>query len=161
MTQETPKDTTPMTIYDIRKIMDVLPHRYPFLLVDRVVACDPGKSISAYKCVSINEPFFQGHFPNQPVMPGVLIMEALAQAGGLMVVAASPDGEMKNKIFLFTGMENVRFRRPVYPGDRLDLHCTLIRSKMRLWKIAGKALVDGVLAAEGELTAAIIPSEDM
>ena len=94
-------------------------------------------------------------------MPGVLIMEALAQAGGLMVVAASPDGEMKNKIFLFTGMENVRFRRPVYPGDRLDLHCTLIRSKMRLWKIAGKALVDGVLAAEGELTAAIIPSEDM
>lgn len=161
MTQETPKDTAPMTIYDIRKIMDALPHRYPFLLVDRVVTCDPGKSIFAYKCVSINEPFFQGHFPNQPVMPGVLIMEALAQAGGLMVVAASPNGEMKNKIFLFTGMENVRFRRPVYPGDRLDLHCTLIRSKMRLWKIAGKALVDGALAAEGELTAAIIPSEDM
>lgn len=151
----------PMAAHDIRKILDFLPHRYPFLLVDRVVACDPGKSIYAYKCVSINEPFFQGHFPNQPVMPGVLIMEALAQAGGIMVVTGHPENHMKNNIFLFTGMENVRFRRPVYPGDRLDLQCTLTRKKMRLWRITGKALVDGVLAAQGELTAAIIPNEDM
>ncbi len=146
---------------DIKRILDILPHRYPFLLVDRVVACEFNKSISAYKCVSINEPFFQGHFPRQPVMPGVLIMEALAQAGGIMVLLDIPAETLQDKLLLFTGMENVRFRRPVVPGDRLDLECTMIRQKLRLSKIMGRALVDGVLAAEGELTAAVMNREDM
>jgi 3-hydroxyacyl-[acyl-carrier-protein] dehydratase len=157
MTQE---QTAP-SFHDIRKILDSLPHRYPFLLVDRVVSCVPNKSIHAYKCVSINEPFFQGHFPDRPVMPGVLIMEALAQAGGIMVVAGLPAGEAGNRLFLFTGMENVRFRRPVFPGDRLELHATLLRQKMRLWKIRGSALVDGAVAAEGELTAAVERKEEL
>ncbi len=144
---------------DIRRIMNMLPHRYPFLLVDRVIAYEPQKYIDAYKCVSINEPFFQGHFPELPVMPGVLIVEALAQAGGLLVLTALDDATVANSIFLFTGIESVRFRKPVFPGDRLDLHCELVKSKMRLWKMRGTAHVDGVLAAEAELTAAIMPKE--
>ncbi len=144
---------------DIRRVLSILPHRYPFMLVDRVTECVPEQHIKAYKCVSFNEPFFQGHFPDVPVMPGVLIMEALAQAGGIMVVSQWPEEELKKVLFLFTGMENVRFRHQVIPGDRLDLECTLIRRKLQLWKIAGRALVDGKLAAEGELTAAIMPRE--
>ena len=145
--------------FDIKKILEFLPHRYPFLLVDRVIAYEPQKYIDAYKCVSINEPFFQGHFPELPVMPGVLIVEALAQAGGLLVLTALDDATVANSIFLFTGIESVRFRKPVFPGDRLDLHCELVKSKMRLWKMRGTAHVDGVLAAEAELTAAIMPKE--
>lgn len=144
---------------DIMRIMELLPHRYPFLLVDRVVSCVPGKSMVAYKNVSVNEPFFQGHFPNLPVMPGVLIIEALAQAGGLMVLADWPVEKVKEHVFLFSGMENVKFRQPVRPGDRLDLECTLLRSRLQLWKIESKAFVDGKLAAEAELTAAMAPRE--
>ncbi len=144
---------------DIRQILSTLPHRYPFLLVDRVTECAPEQHIKAYKCVSFNEPFFQGHFPGIPVMPGVLIMEALAQAGGIMVVAHWSPEERAKVLFLFTGMEDVRFRHPVYPGDRLDLECTLIRKKLQLWKITGRALVEGKLAAEGILTAAIMPKD--
>ncbi len=150
----TPEQPAAISI-DMNGILKLLPHRYPFLLVDRVVSCTPGASIHAYKCVSVNEPFFQGHFPEFPVMPGVLIMEALAQAGGIMVVSSLNNEPMDDKLFLFTGMENVRFRRPVLPGDRLDLHCELLRRKLRLWKISGRAMVNGILAAEGELTAAI------
>lgn len=145
---------------DIRQILTLLPHRYPFLLVDRVVDYTPLECIEAYKNVTMNEPFFQGHFPNMPVMPGVLIMEALAQTGGLLVIK-STDMELENKLFLFTGMEKVRFRRPVYPGDKLELKCRLIRHKLKLWKMEGKAYVDGVLAAEAEMTAAIMDKEDM
>ena len=145
---------------DIRQILTLLPHRYPFLLVDRVVDYTPLESIEAYKNVTMNEPFFQGHFPDMPVMPGVLIMEALAQTGGLLVIK-STDMELENKLFLFTGMEKVRFRRPVYPGDKLELKCRLIRHKLKLWKMEGKAYVDGVLAAEAEMTAAIMDKEDM
>jgi beta-hydroxyacyl-[acyl carrier protein] dehydratase FabZ len=140
---------------DIRQIMEFLPHRYPFLLVDRVVNLVPNTSIVAYKNLSYNEAFFQGHFPGLPVMPGVLIIEALAQAGGLMVLAGLDPEMAKKSIFLFSGIEGVRFRRPVNPGDRLDLHCELVRQKLRLWKMKGVAKVDGVVAAEGELTAAI------
>ena len=144
---------------DIMRIMELLPHRYPFLLVDRVTSCVPGKSMIAYKNVSVNEPFFQGHFPNLPVMPGVLIIEALAQAGGLMVLAGWPMEKVKQHVFLFSGIENVKFRQPVRPGDRLDMECTLLRSRLQLWKIQGRAFVDGKLAAEAELTAATAPRE--
>ncbi|MCT4625969.1 MULTISPECIES: 3-hydroxyacyl-ACP dehydratase FabZ [Halodesulfovibrio] len=151
---------TEQNILDIRQILDLLPHRYPFLLVDRVVDYTPLESIEAYKNVTMNEPFFQGHFPGIPVMPGVLIMEALAQAGGLLVLK-STDMPLEDKLFLFTGMEKVRFRKPVYPGDKLELKCRLIRHKLKLWKMEGKAYVDGVLAAEAEMTAAIMNKEDM
>ena len=141
--------------FNVQKIMKMLPHRYPFLLVDRVVEMVPGKSISAYKCVTFNEPFFQGHFPNMPVMPGVLILEALAQAGGIMVLEGLGEENTKTKICLFTGIEKARFRRSVVPGDRLDLSCTLVRNRLALWKIAGTATVNGHVVAEGELTAAL------
>lgn len=141
--------------FDIIKIMEHLPHRYPFLLVDRVIEVDPGKSIRAYKNVSMNEPFFQGHFPGLPVMPGVLIMEALAQAGGIMTLCNFSAEERAGKIFLFSSMDKVRFRKPVVPGDRLELCCTLARHKLRLWKMNAEAFVDGVKVAEGELTAAM------
>lgn len=159
MTSVAPTEKQTINAMDIRRIMSMLPHRYPFLLVDRVIAYEPHKSIDAYKCVSINEPFFQGHFPGLPVMPGVLIVESLAQAGGLLVLTGLDEATVAGSIFLFTGIESVRFRKPVFPGDRLDLHCDLVRSKMRLWKMRGTAHVDGVLAAEAELTAAIMPKE--
>lgn len=149
------------TFLDIQRIMSYLPHRYPFLLVDRVVGYEAQKYLDAYKCVSINEPFFQGHFPNLPVMPGVLIVEAMAQAGGLLVLIAQDKEVIESSIFLFTGIENVRFRKPVVPGDRLDLHCELVRQKMRIWKMRATAKVNNVLAAEAELSAAIVPKGDL
>ena len=149
------------TSFDIRKILEFLPHRYPFLLVDRVNEIVDGEYIKAHKCVSFNEPFFQGHFPGVPVMPGVLIIEALAQAGGLLVLHGFDPSETAGKLFLFSGLEKVRFRRPVFPGDRLDLECRLIRHKLKLWKMEGRAYVDGVLAAEAEITAAVTDRGDM
>lgn len=144
----------PLTM-DIAKIMSLLPHRYPFLLVDRVVECVPGDHIRAYKNVSINEPFFQGHFPGAPVMPGVLILEALAQTGGLLALSGSSTEEFSNKLFLFTGLDGVKFRRQVVPGDRLELTCCNIRRKLQLCKMDAKAFVDGKLAAEAHISAAI------
>ena len=145
---------------DISRILECLPHRYPFLLVDRVTHISPKESIRAYKNVSFNEPFFQGHFPGLPVMPGVLIMEALAQAGALMVIANWDKDELKGNIFLFSGMESVRFRHPVRPGDRLDLECDMTRQKRTLWKMTGKASVNGKLVAQGELSAAMMRRGD-
>ena len=123
--------------------------------MDRVNEIVAHEYIKAHKCVSFNEPFFQGHFPGLPVMPGVLIIEALAQAGGLLVLHGFEPSEVEGKIFLFSGIEKARFRRPVYPGDRLDLECRLIRHKLKLWKMEGAAYVDGVLAAQAEITAAV------
>lgn len=140
---------------DVNKIMSFLPHRYPFLLVDRVVSLIPNQSVHAYKNVSINEAFFQGHFPGLPVMPGVLIIEALAQASGLMVLSEFDEERLEQSIFLFSGIENAKFRRPVFPGDRLDLHCELTRQKRQLWKMRGTASVDGQIAVQAEMTAAI------
>ena len=138
---------------DIQRILSILPHRYPFLLVDRVVECVPGSHIKAYKNVSVNEPFFQGHFPGVPIMPGVLILEALAQTGGLL--AAAGMGDLADKLFLFTGLDGVKFRRQVVPGDRLDLECSNMRMKLKLGKMEARAFVDGKLAAEARITAAI------
>ncbi|MDR2075964.1 MAG: 3-hydroxyacyl-ACP dehydratase FabZ [Desulfovibrio sp.] len=143
---------------DIRSIMRLLPHRYPFLLVDRVLSIEDN-TIRAYKCVSINEPFFQGHFPDLPVMPGVLILEAMAQSGGILVLSGMEDTAWDSFLCLFTSMEGVRFRRQVLPGDRLDLTCELVRQKLQLWKIRGAAHVDGALAAEAVLTAALVPRQ--
>ncbi|MEG2171689.1 MAG: 3-hydroxyacyl-ACP dehydratase FabZ [Desulfovibrionaceae bacterium] len=138
---------------DIQHILRVLPHRYPFMLVDRVTECVAGSHIKAYKNVSFNEPFFQGHFPDTPVMPGVLILEALAQAGALLATADM--GDISGKLFLFTGLDGVKFRKQVLPGDQLCLECCNLRKKMNLCKMEAKAFVDGKLAAEASITAAI------
>lgn len=145
---------------DIQQILGMLPHRYPFLLVDRVLELEPGVSIKAYKNVTFNENFFQGHFPGQPIMPGVLIMEALAQAGGLFVVKTL-DVSATDKLFLFTGIESAKFRRPVVPGDQLMLEASVLRRKMNIWKMQGRATVDGVLVAEGVFSAAVVDKGKM
>jgi 3-hydroxyacyl-[acyl-carrier-protein] dehydratase len=136
---------------DIHEILKYLPHRYPFLLVDRVLSCEPGKGITALKNVTINEPFFNGHFPNYPVMPGVLVIEALAQAAGILTlksVSAKPD---QDSIFYFVGIDAARFKRPVQPGDQLILKATILRERIGIWKYSAKAEVDGRVAAEAEL----------
>jgi 3-hydroxyacyl-[acyl-carrier-protein] dehydratase len=142
-------------VLNINDIMDFLPHRYPFLMVDRVVSMTYRQKVSAYKNVSINEPFFQGHFPGLPLMPGVLIVESLAQAGAFLILHGLRANVAKDSVFLFTGIEGVRFRKPVVPGDRLDLECELLKQKMQLWKMRGTASVDGVPAAEAVLTAVV------
>jgi 3-hydroxyacyl-[acyl-carrier-protein] dehydratase len=140
---------------DIYKILKQLPHRYPFLLVDRVLEIDKGKTIRALKNITINEPFFEGHFPHRPVMPGVLMLEALAQAAALLsfdALDASPTDEM---IYYFAGMDGVRFKRPVEPGDQLILEVELLRMKAGIFKFKGRALVGTELAVEAELTCAM------
>jgi 3-hydroxyacyl-[acyl-carrier-protein] dehydratase len=137
---------------DINEIMERIPHRYPFLLVDRVTELIPGKSAKGYKNVTINEPFFQGHFPGRPIMPGVLILEALAQLGAVILLGSE---ENKGRLALFTGIDNVRFRRQVVPGDQLQLEAELIRMRRLMGKAAVRALVDDEPAAEGEIMFAL------
>lgn len=151
--EENMAESAPMSM-DIEKILSILPHRYPFLLVDRVVECVPGSHIHAYKNVTFNEPFFQGHFPGAPIMPGVLILEALAQTGGLLA-ASGMENSLEGKLFLFTGLDNVKFRRQVAPGDRLDLQCSGMRMKLGMCKMEARAFVDGQLAAEAVIKAAL------
>jgi 3-hydroxyacyl-[acyl-carrier-protein] dehydratase len=140
------------TPLDIMAIMRRLPHRYPFLLIDRIIKIVPGDEIVALKNVTMNEPFFQGHFPAQPVMPGVLIMEALAQAGG--VLASEIRGpDKQGEIIYFMGMDHVRFRRPVVPGDQLILEARVLKMRSKVAKMAGRALVEGQMVAEAELMA--------
>jgi beta-hydroxyacyl-ACP dehydratase FabZ len=139
------------TPLDILGIMRRLPHRYPFLLIDRILRIGP-EDIVALKNVTMNEPFFQGHFPTLPVMPGVLIMEALAQTGG--VLASEIRGpDKQGEIIFFMGMDQVRFRKPVVPGDQLILEARLLKMRAKVAKMAGRALVDGQLVAEAELMA--------
>ncbi len=137
---------------DIPELLARLCYRYPSLLIDGVVEHEPGTRIVAIKNVTVNEEFFQGHFPGLPVMPGVLILEAIAQAGGLLVMPE--DGSAAGKEFYLVGIEHAKFRRPVVPGDRLEIHVSLSRARRNFRRLAGRAEVDGQLAAEVELTLA-------
>jgi beta-hydroxyacyl-ACP dehydratase FabZ len=140
--------------FDIRLIMDYLPHRYPFLLIDRVLEFVPGRKVLALKNVSINEPFFQGHFPGKPIMPGVLILEALGQAGGIMAYPVMQK-EKRDVSMYFMGMDKVRFRKPVVPGDQLFLSVNILQQRSMVFKMAGKARVDDTIVAEAEFMAMI------
>jgi 3-hydroxyacyl-[acyl-carrier-protein] dehydratase len=142
-----------MTVYDARAIQEILPHRYPFLLVDRIIELVPGERIVGIKQVTINESFFQGHFPGAPVMPGVLIVEAMAQVGA--VYALSQLENREKKLVLFSGIDKARFRRPVVPGDTLRLEVTPVRVGSRVQRMSGRALIDGQLAAEADIMSVI------
>ncbi len=138
-------------MFDIRDIFRFLPHRYPFLLVDRVLALDQGKSISAIKNVTYNEPFFPGHFPDVPTMPGVLILEALAQASGILAVVTEKVEASSGFILYFAGIDNARFRKPVVPGDQLVLHSELDKHKRDIWKFRTRATVSETLVCEADM----------
>jgi len=140
---------------DIIKILQLMPHRYPILLVDRVLELEPGVRISAIKNVSANEPFFQGHFPGHPVMPGVLMIEALAQAAAVLTYVTMKTSYPEGTLFLFAGIDGARFKRPVGPGDQLILEVTMDRIKRGVGKFTCRALVDGELACEAELMCAL------
>lgn len=144
---------------DIHEILKYLPHRYPFLLVDRVLSCEPGKSISALKNVTINEPFFSGHFPHHPVMPGVLIVEALAQTAALLTLKTANLQNDENSVYYFVGIDRARFKKPVMPGDQLILKATILRERIGIWKYSVKAEVDGRVVTEAELMCTMRPKE--
>ena len=138
-----------MTV-DINEILTLLPHNYPFLLVDRVLELEPAKKVVAVKNVTFNEPFFPGHFPTRPIMPGVLILEAMAQAGGILAFKSFPG--MKGTVF-FTGIDNARFRKPVVPGDQLRLVVEVLKHRREIWIFDGKAYVDDDVVAEARIMA--------
>jgi len=138
--------------YDIQGIMELLPHRYPFLLIDRVIEVVPGDKITALKNVTINEPFFQGHFPGKPIMPGVLIIEAMAQVGGILAYETG-SVEQRNRLIYFMAMDKVRFRQPVVPGDQIIFEAKMLNFRSKAAKMSGTATVDNRLAAEAELMA--------
>lgn len=137
---------------DVNEIMRILPHRYPFLMVDRIVELEPGKRCVGIKNVTINEPFFQGHFPGHPVMPGVLIVEAMAQVAGIMAYMASDD-ETKKKVSYFMSIDNAKFRKPVFPGDQLRIEIETTMSRRGIWGVNGKAYVGDTLVTEAALKA--------
>ena len=151
MSEPTPEPTAK---WDIEWILSVLPHRYPILLVDRVLEMESGKRIVAIKNVTINEPVFLGHFPGRPVMPGVLLIEGMAQAGGLLLLSDVPDRQ--NKLLLFASIEAAKFRRPVVPGDQIRYEIEVLRLRSSYCKLSGKVLVDGQLAAEAVLSSAMV-----
>ena len=139
---------------DIQEILAHLPHRYPFLLVDRVLECEPGVRLKALKNISVNEPMFTGHFPERPIFPGVLIMEALAQATGILAfktTESKPDG---TSLYYFAGIDNCRFKQPVVPGDQLILDVQVVKQKRGIWKFTGEARVDGKIVASADLMCA-------
>jgi len=139
---------------DIRKILEVLPHRYPFLLVDRIVEVEGTRRIVGIKNVTINEPFFQGHFPGHPIMPGVLIVEAMAQTGGLLLLEQVPD--RVNKVVYFMALDAVKFRKPVVPGDQLRMEVEMLQFRGKVARMKGTALVDGQVATEAEMMACVM-----
>lgn len=153
----TPDDEALLPPKRIQEIMNTIPHRYPFILVDRVTELVQGKRIKGYKNVTINEPFFQGHFPGDPIMPGVLQLEALAQMG---VILLKTIPAARNKLAVFAGMNDVRFRRMVTPGDKFEMECELLKLRPPIGKMACKAYVDGELAVEAEIICSMIDRDD-
>jgi len=146
-------------LMDVMDIQKILPHRYPFLLVDRVTALAPSSSITAYKNVSISEPVFEGHFPDHPIYPGVMILEGMAQAGGILAFKSMADvteEEIQNKVVYFMSIDKAKFRSPVKPGDRLEYKISVIKNKGAIWLLKGEAYVDGKLTSEAELKAMIV-----
>ncbi|MBV1788818.1 3-hydroxyacyl-ACP dehydratase FabZ [Marinobacterium sp. D7] len=139
---------------DVKEIREYLPHRYPFLLVDRVVELSPGESIVAYKNVTVNEPFFNGHFPDHPVMPGVLIIEAMAQAAGILGFKTMDKTPQDGSIYYFVGADNVRFKRPVVPGDRLQLEARIVSERRGIWKFEVQSSVDGEMVSSATILCA-------
>lgn len=139
--------------FDIQEIMALLPHRYPMLLVDKVVDYEAGKYLHAIKNVTANEPIFTGHFPGQPIFPGVMILEAMAQATGLLGFKTT-EGREDNELYLFAAIDNARFKQPVYPGDTMHLHVDFIKERRNLWKFYGEAKVDGKVVCTAELMCA-------
>jgi 3-hydroxyacyl-[acyl-carrier-protein] dehydratase len=146
------------TIIGIEQILKSLPHRYPFLLVDKVIELELGKKIVAIKNVTFNEPHFLGHFPDHPIMPGVLIIEAMAQAGALMVTSA-PGFKPEEKLVYFMSIDGAKFRKPVIPGDVLELHVEVVQSRGPVWKLSAVAIVDGQKVSEAQLSAMIVDKE--
>jgi 3-hydroxyacyl-[acyl-carrier-protein] dehydratase len=141
--------------FDIQEILGFLPHRYPFLMIDRIIEFERQKRVVALKNVTINEPFFQGHFPGAPIMPGVLVIEAMAQAGAILMLSELPDRE--KKLAVFSGIDNAKFRRQVVPGDQLRIEVDVLNFRSRAGRMAGKAYVDGKVACEATLTCMIVP----
>lgn len=135
----------------IKEIMEHIPHRYPFILVDRIVEVEKGKKITSIKNVTINEPFFQGHFPGEPIMPGVLIVEAMAQTSGMLHFLSTPDAKSRSQDVRFLGIDKCRFRKPVLPGDQIRLEIEVLSHKRSIWKFKGEAFVEGQLVAEAEI----------
>ena len=146
----------PRPIMDVNRILDLLPHRPPFLLVDRIVEWEAGKRCVGIKCVTINEPFFVGHFPGHPVMPGVLIIEALAQVGAVMLFHSLPEAIRDTKLVYFAGVEKARFRAPVLPGDVLRLEMTVTKIRGPVSRVHGEAFVDGKLVTEADITSMMV-----
>jgi len=143
--------------FDIHSILQILPHRYPFLLIDRIMDVEPGKVVHALKNVTINEPYFQGHFPGQPVLPGVMILEAMAQAGGFLILNSIPNPE--TKLMYFTAINNAKFKKPIVPGDQVIFEVLLKKFRMNTCKIQGKAIIDGEIVAVAELMASVVERE--
>ncbi len=149
---------TPPSSLDIEQILQILPHRWPFVMVDHVSEVVPNERIRGHKSVSMNEPWFQGHFPGRPILPGVLVLEALAQIGGILAYASEPF-DPGSSLLYFLGIDKAKFRRPVVPGDRLDLEVFVMHHRTNVWKLRGEASVDGTLCAQGELLASVVDRE--
>ena len=146
-------------LYDVVEIQKILPHRYPFLLVDRITELTPKESIVGYKNISISEPVFQGHFPNHPIYPGVMIIEGMAQAGGVLAFKSMDNAtqqDIENKVVYFMSIDKAKFRTPVKPGDKLEYRLSVIKNKGAIWMLDAKAYVDDKLVAEAELKAMIV-----